>query len=635
MGEFLVSLLKEREGLHIHLLIWDFNPIYLAERELLMSLRFRLQGHERLHLHLDAHHPVGASHHQKVVVVDDRVALSGGIDLSRWRWDTPEHKPDDPRRIDPAGNPYPPFHDLMMAVDGDAAKSLGQLARERWQASGSTVAVTEPTATDHDPWPASVAAVLTGHSVAIARTLPGFGSQPAVGEVASLYADSIAAARHYIYIENQYFTSHAITGALLDRLREDSGPEMILVLPHHTGGWLEQATMDVLREKLLARLINADRQGRLRVYFADQAGLGDECISVHAKLTLIDDRFLRIGSANTSGRSLGCDTECDLAVEASDRDSACAIRDFLHQLLGEHLAVAPDAVAEARDATGSLIKAVESLRGNDRTLSRLPVEPSELAGLLPEGELIDPQEPINSDYFMRYVVPRSHRRATRLNIVLFITLLVALVALAVAWRWTPLGEWLSAERLAASLELLQNPAWQAVVATAAIALSTLLMVPLTLAVIAAGLLLNPWTAFFCSLVGTLLSGLVAFLAGRLLSGSVLQQFAGGRLHQLSKALSKKGVVTVAMLRLVPIAPYTVVNLVAGASHLRLAQFMLGSALGLTPGILGLTLLSDSLFEAVIHPGPASLAWLVGVVLVLVAGALLIRRALGSRRQGSH
>ena len=89
--------------------------------------------HSRVRFYMDDKHPVGASQHQKIVVVDDAVAFSGGLDLRKWRWDTPEHHIDDQRRVDPDGKPYPPFHDVQMVVDGAAAAALGQLARERWQ----------------------------------------------------------------------------------------------------------------------------------------------------------------------------------------------------------------------------------------------------------------------------------------------------------------------------------------------------------------------------------------------------------------------------------------------------------------------------------------------------------------------
>ncbi len=133
LGAFLVWLVKQNPALNVYLLSWDFNMIYAAERELLPALRLRIQAPPRFHFRLDGMHPKGASHHQKVVVIDDRVAFVGGIDLSRWRWDTAEHKPDDPRRIDPNGKPYPPFHDMMLLVEGETAARLGDLARERWR----------------------------------------------------------------------------------------------------------------------------------------------------------------------------------------------------------------------------------------------------------------------------------------------------------------------------------------------------------------------------------------------------------------------------------------------------------------------------------------------------------------------
>ena len=83
LGEFHVALVRRNPKLSVYLLSWDFNMIYAAERELLPALRLRIQAPPRFHFRLDGQHPKGASHHQKVVVVDDRVAFAGGIDLSR------------------------------------------------------------------------------------------------------------------------------------------------------------------------------------------------------------------------------------------------------------------------------------------------------------------------------------------------------------------------------------------------------------------------------------------------------------------------------------------------------------------------------------------------------------------------
>src|SRR6185295_12953650 len=85
----------------------------------------------RVHLRYDNTHPVGGSHHQKIVVIDDALAFSGGLDLTTKRWDTCDHRAKDPRRCCEDA-PYPPFHDVMAMVDGEAAKVLAGIARQRW-----------------------------------------------------------------------------------------------------------------------------------------------------------------------------------------------------------------------------------------------------------------------------------------------------------------------------------------------------------------------------------------------------------------------------------------------------------------------------------------------------------------------
>jgi phospholipase D1/2 len=141
LADFLDAVISRQQQLQVHILLWDFAMIYALEREWLPIYRLGWQTHRQLHFEMDDQHPIGASHHQKVVVVDDKVAFAGGFDLSKWRWDTPEHRPNDPRRTEPDGTHYPPFHDVQMLVDGPAAAALGDLARERWYRTTGYIAV--------------------------------------------------------------------------------------------------------------------------------------------------------------------------------------------------------------------------------------------------------------------------------------------------------------------------------------------------------------------------------------------------------------------------------------------------------------------------------------------------------------
>lgn len=470
LGAFLVELVKQRKELNVYLLSWDFNMIYAVERELLPALRLRLQAPPRFHFRLDNSHPKGASQHQKVVVIDDRVAFVGGIDLSRWRWDTPEHEPRDSRRTDPDGRSYPPFHDVMMMVEGPIAKRLGDLARERWRrAHGWNIrAVAEKGAS---PWPSSVERQLRSVPVAIARTEPAYKRRTAVREVERLYLDAIANAQRFIYLENQYFTARCLAAALCDRLADAEGPEVVMVLPRHTGGWLEQMTMDVLRSRLVRRMLGSDRHDRLRVYYPHQPGLdGDECISVHAKLMVVDDRFLRIGSSNTSSRSMGLDTECDLAIETRDPDDETGqlVAGTRRRLLAEHLDCTCEDIARTEAGQGGVIAAIERLRTDARSLRLLDWEVADdVDELVPDAVLIDPPEPLSPDYFVEQYVPVGTRSTGRRRLLVFASLILALLALAAAWRWTPLNQWLSPEQLGQVIASFPSPGVRAVVAIGA------------------------------------------------------------------------------------------------------------------------------------------------------------------------
>ena len=133
LGDFLHAVVSSRPDLHAYVLNWDFAMLYALEREWLPLYKMDWRTHRRLSFRMDGKHPIGASHHQKVVVIDDAVAFVGGLDLTRCRWDTPQHAPDESLRCDTNSKPYPPFHDVQSIVDGDVARALGELCRARWQ----------------------------------------------------------------------------------------------------------------------------------------------------------------------------------------------------------------------------------------------------------------------------------------------------------------------------------------------------------------------------------------------------------------------------------------------------------------------------------------------------------------------
>ncbi len=384
LREFLIDIVSRNKKLHVHLLIWDFAMVFLLDREIFPVFQFDWKTSRRIHLHLDSNHPVGASHHQKMVVIDDRLAFLGGLDLTQQRWDTQAHLPDDPRRTAPSGTRYGPFHDVQAAVEGPVAAALGDLFRERWRrASGKKL---DPPAVTSDPWPEDLAADVQSTEFGIARTEAAYRDRPEVREVEKLHLDAIAAAHRTIYMENQYLTSTRVAEALARRLGEDQGPEVVLISSNAAGGWLEQATMGVRMLKFLDVVRSADRHDRLRVlYPVTGKGGREEPVKVHAKVTVIDNRLLRIGSANLTNRSMGLDTECDLAMEAGTDEAAAAIRRFRNRLLAHQLGQPSEAVGEALAEDGSLVSLVEHLGQKTGRLKPLESEYESIAGPVPPG----------------------------------------------------------------------------------------------------------------------------------------------------------------------------------------------------------------------------------------------------------
>ena len=486
LGE-LLDFVARRRAVNVYVLSWDFAMIYMAEREPFPLYKLNWKTHARVRFCMDDKHPVGGSQHQKIVVVDDAVAFCGGLDLSKWRWDTPQHRIDDERRVDPDGKPYPPFHDVQMVVDGQAAAALGELVHERWQRATGQEIDTNRASPDHVPWPDSLQPVMFDVPVAIARTVAEYAGRQAVREVERLYLDSIAAAEHFIYIENQYLTAHCIAEALVQRLQESDAPEVVIVMPEKTGGWLEQYTMDVLRSRLVKKLRDADSQDRLRLYYPQLSASSETSLMVHAKIMVIDDRFLRVASSNLSNRSMGLDSECDLAIEADPgSDTERAIRLFRERLLAEHLDVQVDELAGTMQREESLIKTIESLRGGERTLQRLDTEiDPEIDQMVPESALLDPEQPMSSESFVSHFVPDEHKPHTARRVVLGMLVLAGLLGLAAAWRWTPLGEWLDIDTLIRQAEVLKAHPATPLLVIGSIAVAGFLAIPLTLLVIAA------------------------------------------------------------------------------------------------------------------------------------------------------
>jgi phospholipase D1/2 len=634
LGDFLNYLVRRRRGLHIHILNWDYPMVFGADREFPPLYGFGWKPAHRVHLRYDDTHPLGGCQHQKVVVIDDALAFSGGIDLTVRRWDTTEHIGcDDRRKMN--DKLYPPFHDLMIAVDGEAAAKLGELARERWlAATGQKLA---PVHGGHDPWPEGLDTDATGVEVGIARTMPPRGETSAIREIERLYLDMIADARHTLYVENQYFTAPRLAAALEKRLAEPDGPEIILVLRLLSHGWLEEATMHVLRTRLIQRLQKADRYGRFKVYYPHVPGLAEGCcVDVHSKLMIVDDRVLRIGSSNLCNRSMSIDSECDVTLEARGRPQVAeTIRDFRERMLAEHLGTTPARVRDAlAGANGSVHGAIASFAAGERSLRELTELPDWPEALVNVAAVADPEEPIALQALLdeREIVEETAKSTPAWGKLAL--LLLVITCLTLLWRATPLATVVSPENVIEWAKDFGARWWAPLVVMALYTPACLVMFPRPLITLAAVIAFGPWLGFLYSLLGITASSVVTYYIGRHMRRDTVRRLAGEKLDRMAEVLKKHGLLAMTLLRLVPLAPFAVESIVAGAIRMKVWHVAVGTAIGLLPGTLATTIFGDQIETAL--SGGSINWWVVGGVLaVLGTGVWAVNRWFKKMAQRIH
>jgi phospholipase D1/2 len=636
--EFLNAVVTRRRGLRAYILSWDFAMLFALEREWLPVYKLDWRTHRRLSFRLDAKHPVGASHHQKIVVIDDALAYVGGFDITQRRWDTSEHAEDCPGRRDPNGEPYGPFHDIQAMVDGDAARAVGELARERWHRATGRRARSVAIAPRNDPWPERYSADIEDVDVAISRTTPPYERQRGTYEIRQLHIDMIGAAQRYIYMENQYFSSSIIGAAIASRLREPDGPEAVVVAPRRESGWLEETTMGVLRARLHQRLRDADSAQRYRMYCPELPHASAGCLNVHSKLMVVDDDWLTVGSANLSNRSMGFDTECNLSLEAAgDERLRVAIAGIRNRLLAEHLGTDVERVRSEFARRNRLIDTIEALRGQGRTLA--PAEPfvsEEIDALVPAEAVIDPERPVDPDELVAEFVPPEESRPAANRVVRTAVAFLALGALAAAWRWTPLRDWLDVGLLLSFADQWDARSPLTPLAVMAVyVVAGLLVMPVLVLIGVTGIAFGPLLGALYALAGALASAAVTYGIGRRLGRETVRRLAGARLNRISKQLARRGMLAIAIVRMLPLAPFTIVNVVAGASHIGLRDFLLGTVIGMLPGILATVVFVDRIVEALRNPSALTFITLALVIGLVVGAMVALRRRLAGIAGGEQ
>jgi uncharacterized membrane protein YdjX (TVP38/TMEM64 family) len=202
-----------------------------------------------------------------------------------------------------------------------------------------------------------------------------------------------------------------------------------------------------------------------------------------------------------------------------------------------------------------------------------------------------------------------------------------------AWRWTPLAESVTPDRLAQLAAPLADGTMGPWMAAGGICLASLILVPITMLVMASALTFGWMTGAAVGLAGAMASAMIAFALGRWLPSDYVQRASGPRLRRLRRRLRSNGVLAVALVRVVPVAPFPVVNMAAGAAGISARDFFLGSVVGMAPGAVALALAADRAVAAIRDPSWTAGLVAAGAMVAFVAIGRMLRRWLDGRRGG--
>ena len=208
---------------------------------------------------------------------------------------------------------------------------------------------------------------------------------------------------------------------------------------------------------------------------------------------------------------------------------------------------------------------------------------------------------------------------------------LATAALAAAWRFTPLAELVTAERIVGWARAVRGVPWAPLVVMVLYTPAAFLMFPRPLLTLLTVIAFGPWLGFAYGMAGILVAALATYYAGRLMPRHAVKRLAGEKLDHMSKKLrAADGLLAVTAIRLVPLAPFAVEGIVAGAVRIRLWPYALGTFLGMLPGVLATSVFGRQITAAL--EDPSTVNWLIvgAVLLALAVLTYLVRRWFASK-----
>ena len=618
IGDLIRWKAEQNPDLKIYLLRWDSSFAFFDQREMWALEVWQDKTPENVQAILDDSIPMGGSQHQKIVVIDNEVVFSGGMDVALHRWDTREHKIDEPGRNGPDGE-YGPFHDVQIVSSGPLVKHFAELAHWRWNriAENPIESIGFPdTDTDDLPrcWPDGVKPCFTNADCAIARTIPEMEDTELVQEVRHMLINIIGQAEKFIYIENQFATREEIAYAINKRMKECPDLHVVIVSSYDPKGLFESEAYWASRitfKNIIENDIDDDRVIMTYSSIRDQQGRM-AYKRVHSKVMTIDNQYLVIGSSNLSNRSMTLDTEVDLVFHGSTEENQRCIEFVRNDLLAEHTGRETDQMQELIDSDAPVTAIMEGQLAHGYVLTE--IDDSEFTTASETNvfrSISDPEEPLGPaipDFHGKFSAITNPRRRTIMITLGVIILALIAGALILISNTVP---WLDGDRIQAFLEESRGTYFALPTVLLVYLVGGLLFFPVTVLSLAVAAIFGPIWGPIYGIMGALLSAGTTFLLGKLLGNAGLRKLGGPKVEAVDEKLKKSGIIGVAAIRMLPVAPFSLVNLVAGISSITLIQFLIGTFLGMAPQMVAKGLVGDSIMQIFRNPSAETVSYLVG------------------------
>lgn len=210
--------------------------------------------------------------------------------------------------------------------------------------------------------------------------------------------------------------------------------------------------------------------------------------------------------------------------------------------------------------------------------------------------------------------------------------LVLLFVIAAIWRFIPLADYLESDKLLAlKLQLRASPLGPFLV-IAIYVIGGLVVFPIFILIPATALVFGPILGALYSLLGVLANAAVLYIIGHGLGHKTVNRLAGSRVNQVSQLLARRSFLTIVTLRFLPIAPFTVINLISGASHISFKEYFFGTLIGISPAIIIMTLLENQLERTVRNPALENLLIIIVLAMVVLLAVLWSKKRFDNTRR---